>query len=125
MSSFFQHNKTYTVNMISSVVPVVPVTKIKNLEDTLGVLGFKQVWAHDPGQSLMYAEYQNEQGIALHASESRGDGVGPVVVYFRVSNVNELAARAGTVAEDQTWHMREFWLRDADGNTYRFGQPID
>lgn len=111
--------------MIEQIVPVVPVTKIRHVEDTLGGLDFRQVWTHDPGQGLLYAEFQNEQGISLHAIESRGDGVGPVVVYFRVSNNNQLTKQAGVVAENQTWHMREFWLRDAYGNSYRFGQPID
>jgi hypothetical protein len=109
--------------MIEQIIPVVPVSKIQVVADALGPIGFELAWQHDPGQNLMYAEFTNADGIALHASESRGDGTGPVVVYFRVNNVDELAARAGTTAEDQTWHMREFWIRDADGNAYRFGQP--
>lgn len=111
--------------MIQEVVPVVPVSKIAVAVETLGRVGFTMAWQHNPGQDLMYAEFQHPDGIAVHASESRGDGIGPVVVYFRVTNVDELAAQAGTTAEDQTWHMREFWLRDADGNSYRFGQPIE
>lgn len=111
--------------MIQEIVPVVPVSKIAVATETLGRVGFEMAWQHNPGQGLMYAEFQHPDGVAVHASESRGDGIGPVVVYFRVNNVDELAAQAGTTAEDQTWHMREFWLRDADGNTYRFGQPIE
>jgi hypothetical protein len=111
--------------MIHEVVPVVPVSKISVAAEALGRVGFTMAWQHNPGQELMYAEFQHPDGISVHASESRGDGIGPVVVYFRVSNVDELAAQAGTTAEDQTWHMREFWLRDGDGNTYRFGQPIE
>ena len=110
--------------MIEEVVPVVPVSAIAVAEAVLVRVGFALAWQHNPGQNLMYAEFQHPDGISVHASESRGDGVGPVVVYFRVTNVDELAAKAGTVAEDQTWGMREFWLRDSDGNTYRFGQPI-
>ena len=111
--------------MIQEIVPVVPVSKIAVAAETLGRVGFEMAWQHNPGQDLMYAEFKHPDGVAVHASESRGDGIGPVVVYFRVNNVDELAAQAGTTAEDQTWHMREFWLRDADGNTYRFGQPIE
>ena len=110
--------------MIQSVIPVIPVSKLAVIERVLGPLGFELAWSHNPGQNLMYAEYQHPDGFALHASESRGDGRGPVVVYFRVTNVDELASMAGTTAEDQTWQMREFWLRDTDGNTYRFGQPL-
>jgi hypothetical protein len=111
--------------MIEEVVPVVPVSKIAVAEAALSKVGFTLAWQHNPGQDLMYAEFTHPDGISVHASESRGDGVGPVVVYFRVSNVDELAAQAGAAAEDQTWMMREFWLRDADGNAYRFGQPIE
>ena len=110
--------------MIEQVVPVVPVSKIAVAEETLARVGFKKAWQHDPGQELMYAEFTHPDGISVHASESRGDGIGPVVVYFRVSNVDALAQQADETAADQTWHMREFWLRDADGNAYRFGQPI-
>jgi hypothetical protein len=111
--------------MILSAVPVIPVSKLAVVEAALGPLGFKMAWSHNPGQDLMYGEFTHPDGIVLQASESRGDGIGPVVVYFRVNNVDELAALAGTVAEDQSWHMREFWLRDADGNSYRFGQPTE
>jgi hypothetical protein len=110
--------------MIEQTIPVIPVSKIAIAQETLAKVGFDLAWQHNPGQDLMYAEFVHPDGALVHASESRGDGVGPVVVYFRVTNVDNLAARAGVQAEDQTWHMREFWLRDADGNTYRFGQPI-
>jgi hypothetical protein len=111
--------------MIEQVVPVVPVSKIAVAAAALSKVGFTLAWQHNPGQNLMYAEFTHPDGIAVQASESRGDGIGPVVVYFRVSNVDALAAQAGETAADQTWHMREFWLRDADGNAYRFGQPIE
>jgi hypothetical protein len=110
--------------MIISAIPVVPVSKLSVAEEALAKVGFKLAWSHNPGQDLMYGEFQHPDGAAVHASESRGDGIGPVVVYFQVDNIDELATQAGTVAEDQTWHMREFWLRDSDGNAYRFGQPI-
>ena len=110
--------------MIISAIPVVPVSKLAVAEATLAKVGFKLAWSHNPGQDLMYGEFQHPDGPALHASESRGDGIGPVVVYFQVNNIDELAAQAEVTAEDQTWHMREFWLRDTDGNAYRFGQLI-
>jgi hypothetical protein len=110
--------------VIEQVVPVVPVSHIAVAAEILQKVGFELAWQHNPGQNLSYAEFTHPDGLSVHASESRGDGVGPVVVYFRVSNVDELAAQAGTTAEDQTWGTREFWLRDADGNTYRFGQYL-
>ena len=111
--------------MILSAIPVIPVSKLSVAEEALTKVGFKLAWSHNPGQDLMYGEFQHPDGAAVHASESRGDGTGPVVVYFQVDNIDELAAQALTVAEDQPWHMREFWLRDTDGNAYRFGQAIN
>ncbi len=110
--------------MIQQTITVVPVSKISVAHETLAKVGFTLAWQHNPGKNLMYAEFVHPDGAVVRASESRGDGIGPVVVYFRVTNVDALATRAGVQAEDQTWHTREFWLRDTDGNTYRFGQPI-
>ncbi|MEO0024830.1 MAG: hypothetical protein RL196_1271 [Actinomycetota bacterium] len=110
--------------MLEQTIPVIPVSEFAIAHETLTKVGFDLAWQHNAGQGLMYAEFVHPDGAVVHASESRGDGVGPVVVYFRVDNVDDLAAHAQTTASDQTWHMREFWLRDADGNTYRFGQPV-
>ncbi len=108
--------------MIQRVVPVVPVRALKTIFETLKPVGFIEQWVHDPGQGLKYASLiEPESGLELHASESRGDGHGPIVVYFYVDDIDALAARVGVTAEDQTWGTREFWLRDDDGNTYRFG----
>ena len=112
------------MHMILDAIPVVPVSKLSVVANALTRLGFELAWSHNPGENLAYGEFVHPDGIALHASESRGDGTGPVVVYFKVDNVDELAALAGVEAADQTWHTREFWLRDSDGNSYRFGQPI-
>ena len=92
--------------MIEQVVPVVPVSKIAVAEATLSKVGFTLAWQHNPGQNLMYAELTHPDGIAVQASESRGDGIGPVVVYFRVSNVDALAAQAGETAADRGLSIR-------------------
>ena len=111
--------------MIKSAVPVVPVSKLQNVYETLGKVGFVEQWAHDPGQGLRYASLiEPSSGLEVHASESRGDGHGPIVVYFYVDDIDSLAERVGVTAEDQTWGTREFWLKDADGNTYRFGMYL-
>jgi hypothetical protein len=112
--------------MIKSVVPVVPVTKIEPTIELLAKVGFTHNWTHDPnGGGLRYASLGHPQGHELHLSESRGDGTGPVVVYFWSDSIDELAEAAGTTALDQTWHTREFWLKDLDGNSFRFGQRLD
>ena len=112
--------------MIKTIVPVVPVTKIEPTVEVLAKVGFKLNWTHDPsGAGLRYGSISDEAGHELHLSESRGDGNGPIVVYFWTDDIEALAAKAGETAEDQTWQTREFWLKDADGNSYRFGQRLN
>jgi hypothetical protein len=112
--------------MLLSVVPVIPVTRIEHAAEVLNRVGFTENWVHVPGGTpLRYASYVNKDaGLELHVSESRGDGTGPVVTYFWVDDIDALAVQAGEVAADQTWGTREFWLRDQDANTYRFGQRL-
>ena len=79
-------------------------------------------------------------GQQLHLSTFGGDGVAGTAVYFYVDDVDVLFQRfrdaglttpgnaASPVDEgpvDQTWGMREVYVRDPDGNTLRFGSPID
>ena len=107
--------------MIKNAVPVVPVTKLEPTIAILEPLGLKTNWIHDPGGNLRYASL-GDGAFEIHLSESCGDGTGPVVVYLWVDDIDALAALAGATAEDQTWGTREFWLKDAYGNTFRFGQ---
>ena len=109
--------------MIKTAVPVVPVTKLEPTIEALTPLGFTTEWIHDPGQGLRYASLKID-GVEIHLSESRGDGTGPTVTYFWVDDINALAEASGHQAEDQSWGTREFWVRDADGNTFRFGQRL-
>ena len=109
--------------MINVAVPVIPVTKLEPTIELLASVGFETQWTHDPGGNLRYASLALS-GVEVHLSESRGDGTGPVVVYFWSDDVDALAAKLSLKAEDQTWGTREFWLRDADGNTFRFGQRL-
>jgi len=111
--------------MIKTVLPVVPVTKLEPTIELLAKVGFSQNWVHDPnGGQLRYASLVDQNGHELHLSESRGDGIGPVVVYFWTDSIDELAELAGATAQDQTWDTREFWLKDKDGNSFRFGQRL-
>lgn len=109
--------------MINIAVPVIPVTKLQPTIELLAPLGFITNWIHDPGGNLRYASLALND-VEIHLSESRGDGVGPVVCYFWSDDVDALASLVGETAADQTWGTREFWLRDVDGNTFRFGQRL-
>ena len=68
---------------------------------------------------------------SLHLSSHAGDGVVGGVVYILVDDVDALHAellKRGVPMHmepvDQTWGMREMYLRDPDGNSVRFGCPI-
>lgn len=70
-------------------------------------------------------------GCALHLSSHAGDGIAGAVVYFLVDDVDALHAdfRSCDVPihiapVNQTWGMREMYVRDRDGNSIRFGCPV-
>lgn len=67
----------------------------------------------------------------LHLSSHAGDGVVGGVVYFLSDDVDTLHAEFATkrvpihvAPVDQTWGMRELYVRDPDGNSVRFGAPL-
>jgi catechol 2,3-dioxygenase-like lactoylglutathione lyase family enzyme len=69
-------------------------------------------------------------GAVIHISSHAGDGVAGGVAYLRVEDVDALYAelRQKDVRihgpTDQTWGMRELYVRDPDGNSIRFGNPV-
>jgi uncharacterized glyoxalase superfamily protein PhnB len=72
----------------------------------------------------------SRDGLVLHLSSHAGDGVTGGVVYFLSDDVDRLHAefvsRGAPIhiaPVDQTWGMRELYLRDPDGNSVRFGAP--
>lgn len=69
-------------------------------------------------------------GAILHLSSHADDGVPGGVVYLIVDDVDALYTefrRKGMHVHleptDQTWGMREMYVRDPDGNSIRFGTP--
>jgi len=74
----------------------------------------------------------SRDGVWLHISSLSGDGVSGGVVNLLVDNVDalhaELIAKGVRIAVgpvDQTWGNREMYVKDADGNSIRFMQPMD
>ncbi|WP_026929397.1 bleomycin resistance protein [Glycomyces tenuis] len=84
-------------------------------------LGFTKRWEHrfEPGLPA-FAEVARGE-VALFLSEHEGDAHPDGVVYLRLNDVDDIAARFGTRAEDTEWGTREFELRDPDGNRLRIG----
>ncbi|MGE3336154.1 MAG: bleomycin resistance protein [Rhodospirillaceae bacterium] len=78
-------------------------------------------------------------GVRIHLSTFAGNGASGTAAYLHVDDVDglfqtflergfktpgnpESPVEEGPV--DQTWGMREFYIRDPDGNTLCFGTPI-
>ena len=74
----------------------------------------------------------SRDGAWLHVSSFPGDGVSGSVAMVLVHDVarlhEELRRRHVPIAlepTDQSWGNREMYVRDADGNSIRFAQPVD
>lgn len=71
-------------------------------------------------------------GAEIRLSSFAGDGAFGTAVYLRVPDVEAIITRMRPLApdciehgpEDQAWGQRELYLRDADNNQLRFGQPV-
>jgi uncharacterized glyoxalase superfamily protein PhnB len=73
----------------------------------------------------------SRDGVPLHLSSFPGDGVAGGVVNFVVKDVDalyrEFVAKNLQIAVapvDQSWGLREMYVRDADGNSLRFQAAI-
>jgi len=115
----------------------------RSLAFYVDVLDFSVVLAPDPDPESFMSRYAylQRQGDGMHLSSHAGDGVFGNVVYVRVDNVDALFKQfverglqtmdtenfpALTIPlTDQTWGMREFSVRDPDGNKLTFGQPSE
>ena len=96
----------------------------------------------DPDPTAFMSKYAQlvRDGFLVHLSAHAGDGVYGSVTYIRVDNVDEVYAAAVSRGlpvvdgdelasiymqlTDQTWGMREFSVRDPDGNKIKYGQSI-
>jgi catechol 2,3-dioxygenase-like lactoylglutathione lyase family enzyme len=118
-----------------SVERIVPIIKVADIRAALdfycAVLGFSKDFHYsNAGGGPDYVGVSLD-GHQLHLSTFPGDGSGATATYFYVDDVDALflGFRArGLEAEleptDQTWGLREMYLRDPDGNTLRFGSPV-
>ena len=125
---------------VQRVVPIFKVTDIRAAVDfycsTLGfVIDFTYV-ASPEGPTYVGVSLDGHQ---IHLSTFAGDGVTGTAAYLYVDDVDVLfrgflqrgfktrGNRPSPVDDgpvDQTWGMREVYVREPDGNTLRFGTPI-
>ena len=96
----------------------------------------------DPDPTAFMSKYAQlmRDGSIVHLSAHAGDGVYGSVTYIQVADIENVYAAAVSRGmpvvdgddlpgiymklTDQTWGMREFSVRDPDGNRIKYGQSI-
>ncbi len=94
----------------------------------------------DPESFLSMYAFLERQGSFLHLSQHAGDGVFGNAIYIRVENIdilyeqflkngldaqeNSANASVSIKPVEQTWGMKEFSVRDPDGNRITFGHSL-
>jgi catechol 2,3-dioxygenase-like lactoylglutathione lyase family enzyme len=109
-------------HMDEEVIPILHVEDAAAAVTWYDRLGFTKQWEHrfEPGLPA-FVEVARGQ-VRLFLSEHKGDARPDTLVYLRVRDVEAIAAKFGTHAEDAPW-AREIELRDPDGNRVRIGTP--
>jgi catechol 2,3-dioxygenase-like lactoylglutathione lyase family enzyme len=126
-----------------TVKRAVPILKVTNMVAALdfycAVLGFATDFRYSASADGPTYAGVSLDGHQIHLSTFAGDGVRGTAVYFYVDDVDALfrqfvarglrtpGNRDSPVEEgpvDQSWGMREAYVRDPDGNALRFGSPI-
>lgn len=118
--------------MLTGSIPVLHVASTVAAEAFYTRMGFRVEFTDASGDRRTDPRYMGlSWGDALlHLSSHAGDGVAGGVAYFHVHDVDALHAgfeERGVPVHlrpvDQTWGMRECYVRDPDGNSLRFGCP--
>jgi len=122
--------------MLQSAYPVFRVESAAAAQAFFEPLGFEQIFegsaSDDPYKpDPCYMGFQRDE-VIIHASSHSGDGAGGAVVVIVVDDVNALHAEfvaKGVVIDlppiDQTWGVREMYIKDGQNNALRFAQPLD
>ena len=126
--------------MGTRVVPILRVSDAAAAEAFYtGPLGFTVDFRYAAGSEGPAYLGVSLDGQQVHLSTFSGDSVFGAAVYLYVEDVDALFRRvraAGLTTPgrpespvedgpiDQTWGMREFYVRDPDRNVLRFGSPL-
>ena len=118
--------------MIKLAVPLLHVSNAVRVQEFYCKrLGFTLEFAHGPQGENGDPCYMgiSRDGVWVILSSFPGDGVSGGVVNLVVDSVDSLHAEfvaAGVAIDtppvDQTWGMREMYVKDEDGNCIRFQQ---
>jgi catechol 2,3-dioxygenase-like lactoylglutathione lyase family enzyme len=122
--------------IVVSVTRIVPILKVTDIRAALAfycsVLGFREDFHYSNAPGGPDYVGVSRDGHQLHLSTFAGDGVRGTAAYLYVDDVDALyadfrargLARADLEPTNQTWGMREVYVRDADSNALRFGSPV-
>jgi catechol 2,3-dioxygenase-like lactoylglutathione lyase family enzyme len=116
--------------LLTRVIPLLHMTNSAATEDFyVRQLGFRLAFAARTGDGTTDPCYLSvlREGVELHLSSHAGDAVLGGVVNVRTTNIDELHREfvnrevpIHVAPVDQTWGLREMYVRDPDGNTLRF-----
>ncbi len=118
--------------MLKDTVPVLHVSNAAAARAFYrDLLGFELTFSVPvEGSDPCYMGVERDDA-RLHLSSHAGDGAPGAAVYIYVDDVDalhrEFSARGTPIhlaPVDQTWGLREMYVRDPDGNSIRFGTPI-
>ena len=112
--------------MLKTAIPELHVSNSLPAKDFYSRLGFECVSSWGQGDPSYMAFVRD--GVRLHVTSFRDGAIG-ASVYVDVDDVDGLYAefvakgiQTTSPPVDQTWGTREIVVRDADGNSIRFGQ---
>ena len=120
--------------MLNAAVPEIHVTSARAAREFYGAaLGFtcQSAWRPDNAREDPCYMTFTRDGARLNVSSFKDGAIG-IAVYVYVDDVDSLyqefvekGLRLSSPPIDQSWGTREFGVRDADGNSIRFGQTAD
>jgi len=112
---------------LQQMLPELPLSNVAaGIAYYQEVLGFKINYAQDD----IGVMYRDDVTLLLIARTEKHTGIGSCYVYVRDADAlhAELRARGANVLGEpvsQPWGLRDFEVRDLEGNRIRFGQPFE
>ena len=109
---------------MDKVVPILHVRDGMETSKWYRRLGFEIEGEHRFAPSLPLYLFLRRGEIALHLSEHSGDARPNTLLYFYVSNIEQISQEFDAPIIEQPW-AREVQLVDPDGNRWRVGELHD
>lgn len=107
--------------MAEELTPILRVTDGRETAKWYRRLGFSVEGEHRFAPGLPLYLFLRRGPSTLHLSEHTGDARPDTLLYFRVDNLDEIAAEFEATVETQPWG-REIELTDPDGNRWRISE---